>query len=206
MNKQIKDHDRYLVAITDPHIKASVNNFVFYDGYKQESEMSDQFSGNFTQIFVKDCDDVIFYGECWPGVSAYVDYFNENAQEFWKSLYAYDTFKGTTEIYSFWNDMNEPSVFNSEEGTFPLQNRHYKKDGTQIKHRDARNAYGSMMHRTTHQGVLHRDNNERRSFVLTRSFFIGSQKYGAYWTGDNTATYGELQGSIYELLSNSMAG
>lgn len=48
------------------------------------------------------------------------------------------------------------------------------------------------MHRTTHRGVLARDDNQRRAFVLTRSFFAGSQKYGAYWSGDNTATVEEL--------------
>ena len=42
--------------------------------------------------------------------------------------------------------------------------------------------------------------------MLTRSFFIGSQKYGAYWTGDNVAINSELQGSVYELLANSIAG
>ena len=47
-------------------------------------------------------------------------------------------------------------------------------DGTMIKHRDVHNIYGSMMHRTTHRGVLARDENTRRAFVLTRSFFIGS--------------------------------
>ena len=109
-----------MVAITDPHIKSQVGYFVFEDGYRQESSMDERFDGNFTQIFVKDCDNVIFMGDCWPGISSWIDYFNENAQEYWKSLYSYDKFKGTTEIYSFWNDMNEPSVFNSEEGTFPL--------------------------------------------------------------------------------------
>jgi mannosyl-oligosaccharide alpha-1,3-glucosidase len=49
-----------------------------------------------------------------------------------------------------------------------------KADGSIIKHRDVHNIYGAMMHRTTHRGVLARDNNERRAFVLTRSFFIGS--------------------------------
>lgn len=122
--------------------------------------MADLKSGNFTSIFVKDCKDIVFIGMCWPGLSGWIDYFNENAREYWKSLYSYDNFVGTTNIYGFWNDMNEPSVFVSEEGTFPLQNNHYKKDGTKIKVRDARNAYGSMMQRTTHQGVLMRDNYE----------------------------------------------
>ena len=66
-------------------------------------------------IFVKNCLSDRFYGDCWPGNSVWVDYFNEDAQEFWESLYQYDNFKGTTKIYSFWNDMNEPSVFGDEE-------------------------------------------------------------------------------------------
>ena len=41
---------------------------------------------------------------------------------------------------------------------------------------------------------------------MTRSFFIGSQKYGAFWTGDNVATVDELQGSIYMLLSAGLSG
>ena len=42
--------------------------------------------------------------------------------------------------------------------------------------------------------------------MLTRAFFIGSQKFGAYWTGDNTSKQGELQGSIYMILSNGLSG
>jgi mannosyl-oligosaccharide alpha-1,3-glucosidase len=102
--------------------------------------------------------------------------------------------------------MNEPSVFGAEQQTLPLQSLHRKVDGTEIKHRDVHNIYGSMMHRTTYQGVLARDAGTRRPFVLTRSFYTGSQKYGAYWSGDNTATIEELQGSIYTLLSTGVSG
>ena len=41
--------------------------------------------------------------------------------------------------------MNEPSVFETEQGTFPLQSKHIKKDGAVIRHRDAHSMYGSMM-------------------------------------------------------------
>jgi len=145
-----------------------------------------------SQIFVHNCDNEVFFGVCWPGQSAWVDYLNENARTYWRGLYAYDKFVGTTSIYSFWNDMNEPSVFEAEQGTMPLQSKHLLVDGTSIKHRDIHNAYGALMHRTTHQAVLERDNYQNRAFVLTRSFFTGSQKHGAYWTGDNTATVSEL--------------
>ena len=61
--------------------------------------MDDLHSGNFTQIFVKDCKDVAFIGLCWPGLSGWIDYFNENAREYWKSLYSYENFVGTTNIH-----------------------------------------------------------------------------------------------------------
>lgn len=70
--------------------------------------------------------------------------------------------------------MNEPSVFGAEQQTLPLQSWHMKIDGTEIRHRDVHNAYGAMMHRTTHEGVQARDAYKKRDFVLTRSFFTGS--------------------------------
>ena len=35
---------------------------------------------------------------------------------------------------------------------------------------------------------------------------MGSQKYGAYWTGDNLAEFGELKGSLGMLLQLGNAG
>ena len=54
------------------------------------------------------------------------------------------------------------------------------------------NLYGSLQHKTVHKGMLIRDNFKLRPFVLTRSFYFGSQKYGAYWTGDNQEGFQEL--------------
>ena len=45
-----------------------------------------------------------------------------------------------------------------------------------------------------------------RPFILTRSFFMGSQKYGAFWTGDNLSVFSELHGSVVMLLSAGIAG
>jgi len=41
---------------------------------------------------------------------------------------------------------------------------------------------------------------------LTRSFFLGSQRFGAYWTGDNRAIFEELQGSVIMMLQNGLSG
>jgi alpha-glucosidase (family GH31 glycosyl hydrolase) len=52
-------------------------------------------------------------------------------------------------------------------------------------HRDVHNTYGHMMAKATYEGLIERDQGELRPFVLSRSVFLGSQKYGAKWTGDN---------------------
>lgn len=114
MNEQVAKHQRRLVIITDPHIKADDNNFVFRDGIKLQQQLSH------SQIFVSDCNNQTFFGKCWPGNSVWVDFLNEDAQKYWEELFSYDKFKGLTQIYSSWNDMNEPSVFETEQGTFPF--------------------------------------------------------------------------------------
>lgn len=45
-----------------------------------------------------------------------------------------------------------------------------------------------------------------RPFVLTRSFFMGSQKYGTFWTGDNLSLFSEMRGSMVMLMSAGLAG
>lgn len=45
-----------------------------------------------------------------------------------------------------------------------------------------------------------------RGFVLSRSFYAGTQRYGAIWQGDNLGTWEHLAVSIPMLLSNGLAG
>jgi mannosyl-oligosaccharide alpha-1,3-glucosidase len=88
--------------------------------------------------------------------------------------------------------MNEPSVFSTDTHTMPLEMLHWKADGRSFEHRDIHNAYGALHQRSSFRGLLKRDNEQLRPFVLTRSFFLGSQKFGAFWTGDNNAIEEEL--------------
>eukprot|EP01083_Nonionella_stella_P122371 368155_1 len=101
-----------------------------------------------------------------------------------------------------WNDMNEPSVFDGPEVSMPISNIHYNN----VRHNEIHNLYGYYVHQSTYNGLLLRDNNKLRPFVLSRSFFSGSQQYGAIWTGDNTANWQHLKISIPMLLSLSVAG
>jgi alpha-glucosidase (family GH31 glycosyl hydrolase) len=58
----------------------------------------------------------------------------------------------------------------------------------------------------TWQAVYERSNPPKRPFVLTRSFYAGSQRYGAMWTGDNLGTWDHMAVGIKMVLANSIAG
>jgi len=61
-------------------------------------------------------------------------------------------------------------------------------------------------HNATYTAARARTSVEQRPFVLTRSFFAGSQRFGAMWTGDNMGTWEHMAVGIPMVLSNSIAG
>ena len=46
----------------------------------------------------------------------------------------------------------------------------------------------------------------KRPFVLTRSFYAGSQRFGAMWTGDNLGTWEHMAVGVKMVLANGIAG
>ncbi|KAJ3640643.1 hypothetical protein Zmor_027193 [Zophobas morio] len=183
--------NKKLVTIIDPHIKAE-DGYSVYDGALAND------------LFVKNADGSVFQGPCWPGTSSYMDFLNPAARDYYGSMYSYDNFPGSTPtLAGIWNDMNEPSVFdNSLEMTLPADGLHIGN----VRHREIHNIYGLLHTIATHQGLLARDNGERRPFVLTRSHFAGSQKYTAFWTGDNTADWPYLHAALQECLNANILG
>lgn len=190
MEAQLDEHDRKLVIIIDPHIKNK-------GGYPIVEELKSK------DLATKNKDQNIFEGWCWPGSSHWVDCFNPAAREWWKTLFPYNKMKGVAPNVFIWNDMNEPSVFNGPEVTMPRDNMHYGN----WEHRDLHNINGMTFHNATHHALISRAKGESvRPFVLTRSFFAGSQRLGAMWTGDNQASWGHLAASIPMVLNQGVSG
>ena len=190
MQKQLDQHNRKLVAIIDPHIK-NVPNYHVVDELKSKS------------LAVTNKDGAIYEGWCWPGSSHWIDCFNPAATEWWKTLFKYDRWKGTTRNTFLWNDMNEPSVFNGPETTMPKDNIHHGG----WEHRDVHNLNGLTYTNATYEALLERKKGEiQRPFVLTRSYFAGSQRLGAMWTGDNLASWEHLAAAIPMILNNGISG
>jgi alpha 1,3-glucosidase len=59
----------------------------------------------------------------------------------------------------------------------------------------------------TFQALVERKKGEiRRPFVLTRSFYAGSQRLGAMWTGDNEAKWDHLAAAFPMILNQGISG
>ena len=134
--------------------------------------------------------------------SYWIDYTNPEARQYWADQFAYDKYKGSTSDLYTWNDMNEPSVFSGPEITMPKDLLHHGG----VEHRDVHNAYGMLLHRSTYEGHLKRSQNQDRPFILSRAFFVGTQRYGCIWTGDNTGEWPHLKATVPMLLSIGLSG
>ncbi|KAM4690401.1 neutral alpha-glucosidase C [Rhinophrynus dorsalis] len=189
MQEKLKEKRRKLVVISDPHIKVDPD----YTIYTQAKDRG---------YFVKEKGGQDFEGTCWPGTSSYLDFTNPAVRDWYAAQYALDTYKGSTEDLFIWNDMNEPSVFEAPEMTMPKSAVHHQG----WEHRDLHNLYGFYQQMSTTEGLTRRSSGQERPFVLTRSFFAGSQRYGAVWTGDNKAEWEYLKISIPMLLTLSVTG
>lgn len=182
---------RRLIAIIDPHIKKE-------DGYNVYDE------GTQLDVWVKDSSGQnTFDGWCWPGSSVWPDYLSPRVRDWWATKFSPSYFPGEQNtMVDIWNDMNEPSVFSGPEVTAPRDLRHV--DGWE--HRDIHNIYGFLMTRATYEGLAKHRSHLDRPFILTRSFFAGSQRYCAAWTGDNQANWDQLKMTTPMLLSMSISG
>ena len=191
MQEKLASQGRRMVTIIDPHIKRD-------DGYYIHKEATAK------GLYIKDKDGKKDYdGWCWPGSSSYLDFTNSKVRSWWADQFAYNKYKGSTTTLFTWNDMNEPSVFNGPEVT--MQKDLKNLDG--VEHREWHNLYGMLFQRATGEGQVRRNQPDEdvRPFVLTRSFFAGSQRYGAIWTGDNAAEWSHLEIASPMLLSLNVA-
>lgn len=209
MNEQVHTSGRRFVIAADPHIRASDDYFMYKEGLmKQGKEIDDHHISN---LFIRDPSAKKAYeGESRAGSSVWVDFLNESACDYWKDLFHPSVFKGTNYMYGIWNDMNEPSVYKTSEHKsqmgMPMDNTHMTADGDILQHRWIHNAYGALQQRATYQGLLRRDRGQQRPFLLSRSFFFGSQRYGAVAAGSNHAKFEDVELAVNMMLSLGVSG
>ncbi len=172
-------------------------------------------SGLDAGVYVRKPDGTVYEGEVWPGWCHFPDYTQPSVRQWWAGLYKDFMAQGVTGV---WNDMNEPAVFNVQSKTMPEENIHLGDpdmikpngqkqgvDGAKGTHARYHNVYGMNMIKGTREGIAAL-NPDKRPFVLSRANFIGGQRYGATWTGDNTASWYHLETSIPMALNVGLSG
>ena len=184
-----------LVAITDLHVAYAPNQgYAPYD------------SGAAADAFVRNPDGSVFVGKVWPGPSVFPDFTRAPVRAWWGSLYRQFVADG---VAGFWNDMNEPSVFDVPSKTMRLDTVHrIEGDGfapRTASHAEIHNVYGMENSRATHDGELALRPNVR-PFVMTRASYAGGQRYAVTWTGDNSSTWDHLKLAVQQMLTLGLSG
>ena len=195
MLRDLAQQHFHVVAITDLHIAKLPNaGYTPYD------------TGTAGDHFVKNPDGTTYVGAVWPGPSVFPDFTQDPSRQWWGTLYKDFVHDG---VAGFWNDMNEPAVFNVPSKTMPDDIQH-RIGGTGFKprtasHLEIHNVYGMENSRATYDGLLALAPNQR-PFVLTRASYAGGQRYAATWTGDNNATWNHLRMTTPQLLNLGLSG
>jgi len=188
MVEDLRNEGFKIVTITDLHLAK-------LPGYKPYDE------GLARDYFVKNPDGSVYVGKVWPGESVFPDFTRAEVRQWWGTLYADFVKRG---IRGFWNDMNEPAIFERPDKTMPLETVH-SVEGRKTDHREIHNVFGMENARATYEGML-RLEPDLRPFVLTRAAFAGAERYAATWTGDNSSTWNHMRISIPELLNLGLSG
>jgi len=160
-------------------------------------------SGKAADVFTKNKDGHDFIGKVWPGDCCFPDFTRPETRAWWGGLYKNYIATG---IDGVWNDMNEPSVFDQPSGTMPEDNQH--RGGGELPpgpHKEYHNVYGMLMVSATRKGILDARPGVR-PFVLTRSNYLGGQRYAATWTGDNNSAIDYLKMSLPMVINLGLSG
>jgi alpha-glucosidase len=182
MIAQLKAENFHVVAIADLHIaNLPAHNYFPFD------------SGTEGDHFVKNPDGSAYTGIVWPGPSVFPDFTRRQTRAWWGTLFSDLSRAGVDGI---WNDMNEPSVFDTATKTMPENVLHRIDEPGFVPrtatHAEIHNVYGMENSRATYEGLRALDPGNR-PFVLTRATYAGGQRYAATWTGDNSSSWNHLR-------------
>ncbi|WP_458120284.1 glycoside hydrolase family 31 protein [Paenibacillus sp. Z6-24] len=187
MIAELKEMGIRIIPIVDPGVKKDPKYRIYREGVQEEH-------------FCRHLEGDIYYGNVWPGISAFPDFTETRTAQWWGDHHAFYTSLG---IDGIWNDMNEPAVFNELKTMDP--DVMHLNDGDPMTHEEIHNLYGMLMSKATYEGMKQHMNG-RRPFVLTRAGYSGIQRYAAIWTGDNRSFWEHMAMAMPMILNMGLSG
>lgn len=187
----------------DLHIRGFHSAWMIDPGAKVDSTYFVYKSGTANDVWVKTAQGKEFHGDAWPGACAFPDFTQPKTVRWWADLYKDFLDK---EVDGVWNDVNEPQISNTPTGTMPEDNKHLGGDkipaGPHLKYH---NVYGYLMVKASREGIM-KARPQNRPFILTRSNFLGGQRFAATWTGDNASWESHMTMSVPMILTLGLSG
>ncbi len=193
--KRLAEQKMHLVLITDLHVP-----------HVTDGSYAPYTSGHEAGIFLRNPDGSEYVGKVWPGDCVFPDFSRPAARDWWGGQYRFLTDMG---VHGFWNDMNEPAIFEVKSKTMPLDTVHRIEEPgfrpRNASHAEMHNVFGMLNTRATYEGQL-KLAPDVRPFVLTRASYAGGQRYAATWTGDNSSSWEHLRLSVSQLVNLGLSG
>ncbi|MGC9333074.1 MAG: glycoside hydrolase family 31 protein [Anaerolineae bacterium] len=173
------------ICIIDPGVKTETGYQVHDEGLAQD-------------LFCRLPDGKPVQGPVWPGMCHFPDFTDPKVRAWWGGLYHSLLEDG---VAGFWNDMNEPAIFNGE---MPHNVQHHY-EGQGASHGEVHNIYGLQMARASAEGVRRLCPGSRVP-MISRAGYAGLQRHALVWTGDNYSTWDHLRLGVSVCLNLGLSG
>ncbi|MCJ7566967.1 MAG: glycoside hydrolase family 31 protein [Anaerolineales bacterium] len=189
LTTELLEEHIHVVSIIDPGVKIDRNYPIYNSGIEND-------------VFCKLPSGQPLRSIVWPGWVHVPDFTDSRTRQWWMDLYPRLLEKG---IAGIWHDMNEPSALAAwGDKTLPLDTRH-TLEGQIGDHRQGHNLYGLLMNKAGHE-ALQQHRPDKRPFLLTRSGWVGVQRYAWNWTGDVESSWAALEQTITIMLGVGLSG
>ncbi|PKI14094.1 TIM-barrel domain-containing protein [Colwellia sp. 12G3] len=181
MIRDIKDKGVNTILITEPFILSTSGKW--QDAVEHQALATDE-HGKAKQF------------DFYFGNTGLVDVFNDKGQQWFNNIYQKLYQQGVT---GWWGDLGEPEVH-------PSDTLHTLSDGSVVNADAIHNVYGHQWAKMVFDNQVSMSP-DQRPFILMRSGFAGSQRYGMIpWTGDVSRSWGGLKPQVELSLQMSLLG
>lgn len=181
MISDIKSQGVNTILITEPFVLSTSKK---WDDAKKNHALAKNIEGNPKRF------------DFYFGNTGLIDVFNDKGQKWFKDIYKNLHQQG---VAGWWGDLGEPEVH-------PSDTLHTISNGNVVNADAIHNVYGHQWAKMVYENQLNLAPN-KRPFILMRSGFAGSQRYGMIpWTGDVSRSWGGLKPQVELSLQMGVLG